>query len=337
MTSSKLVDPLRRASTSKLPGSFPDPALRADREHLLLLHDEPLVKVARLAERCGGEGREGRRVRQRCLHRRAPVPDRNPRLGLAVPGECPRASGLLLRLHLHRGPRSRAVPAAVGVLDRGERLVIIEIADDEDDAVVRRVEPLEELPRVLVLVRHVLDVVLGADRRVAVGVLLELEPAERLVNRGVGVRESLVPLSEDGARLVLVLVGGVVKVLEPVRVDLDELPERIGRDGRVVEGHVVGRECIVVRTERLEATEIVLGRDRVRPTEHQMLEEVRVSALAGLDLIPRSGLDERVVGDDPRRVERQRHDGRVRSRASPLAASARAGSRSREARPPPWR
>ena len=185
---------------------------------------------------------------------------------------------------------------------------MVDVAGDDDRAVLGPVPAVEEGLAVGELVRHVLDVGEEADGRVLVGVRRVGLVLHRLVEDQERRRGRLVVLAEHGPRLFLEVGLAVLEVLEPVGLDLDEGRQRRGGDGQVVAGPVVGRERVVVGPQHLDDVVVFLLGVRLGPTEHHVLEEVGEPGEALLDLVPRPGADHRVVGDDPRRVERHRED-----------------------------
>ena len=144
------------------------------------------------------------------------------------------------------------------------------------------------------ILRHRVDVALVADHRVPVRVLRVRDLADRFVHRPPRVREIFVVLAGDRAGLVAIRRLRHVEVHESIGLDRHEIGERLLRDERDVEREVVRRERVVVRAERLHLLLVVGGGHLLRAAEHQVLEEVRVAAAAGLDLVARAGHDERV-------------------------------------------
>ena len=188
---------------------------------------------------------------------------------------------------------------------------MVHVARDDDRAVLRAVPAVEERLAVVVLVRHVLDVGQEADRRVLVGVRRVRLVLHRLVEDQERRRGALVVLAQDGPRLLLEGRLVVLEVPEAVGLDLDDRRQRRGRDGHVVAGPVVGREGVGVGAERLQDVVVLRLRVALRPAEHHVLEEVGEAREPWLHLVARAGADHRVVGDDPRRVERDREHGQA--------------------------
>ena len=92
---------------------------------------------------------------------------------------------------------------------------------------------------------------------------------------------------------------------------LDGRGQRRGGDRHVIARPVLVREGVGVGPQRLEDVVVLLLRILLGAAEHHVLEEVGEAREPLLDLVARPGADHRVVGDDPRRVERHRDHGQA--------------------------
>ena len=108
-------------------------------------------------------------------------------------------------------PRS---PAAVVLRRQPLELGLVEVAHHDDDAVLGPVVAVVELDAVVVVVRHVPDVLQEADRSVLVRVRRVGEIVQPLAQQRHRVREVQVVLAEDGARLGAEVVLAVLQVPE---------------------------------------------------------------------------------------------------------------------------
>jgi hypothetical protein len=85
-------------------------------------------------------------------------------------------------------------------------------------------------------------------------------------------------------------------VLEHIGVGAEHLVQMLFREGREIQRPVVvGRGIVACAGARHDLVEL-RRRRLLRPAEHQVLEEVRVPGLAGLDLVARSGLHRNLHG-----------------------------------------
>ena len=148
------------------------------------------------------------------------------------------------------------------------------------------------------MVRHVLDVLEQADRRVLVRVRRVGEVVQPLAQQRHRIREVQVVLAEDGARLGAKVVLAVAQVPEAVRFQIHDRLQSVRAGDDVVGRPVAGGERVRVGPDPLDHRVVGLGRVLLGAPEHHVLEEVGVPGEAGLHLVPRPGAHHRVVGDD---------------------------------------
>ena len=225
-----------------------------------------------------------------------------------------RSLGRRLARHVHRvAPR---LPGAPVLLDQREHLVGPHVARHDHGRVLGPVPAVEERLRVVELVGHVLDVLQETHAGVAIGVGPEGVVAlhfDELLDR---VGAVLVVLAEHGPRLGLERLYRVLEVLEAIGLDLQDRLEVLAREGRVVVGEVVAGEGVLASAGLGQDRLVRLGRERLRPPEHHVLEEVSEARLAGLHLVPRPGLDRDLERHDVREAGRDDdHAQAVRQRA----------------------
>ena len=169
-----------------------------------------------------------------------------------------------------------------------------DVADKEDGGVLGPVEAVEELQAVVVLVGHVLDVLQEAHRRVLVGVAVKAVSYSTSSSFCVGVGAVLVVFAQHGQRFGLVRRLAVLQPLEAVGLHLEDLVEVFLREDGVVRRAILGGGGVGVRARALHERVALLGRVVLAAAEHQVLEQVRVAALAWLDLVSRTGLHDDV-------------------------------------------
>ena len=216
---------------------------------------------------------------------------------------------LLARRGLLRFTRNlRRVVAALPVAEvfphHRQHLIVLHVADDDDGDILRAIVTLVELQAVLVLVRHVLDVFDEAHRGVFVGVLLESRRAQDFKNLLRRIRAVLIKLAEHGLRLRLVSVGRILEMLEIISVEFHDLVEVFFGEDFVKDGAVVRRVGVIFRTGAFQNRIALFRRVVLAAAKHQVLEEVRVAALARLDLIARACANDRIDRDEIRKVRR---------------------------------
>ncbi len=132
--------------------------------------------------------------------------------------------------------------------------------------------------------------------------------AQHFVHFREGVGAVLVVLALHGQRLGLELRLGVLEALEPVGLGLHNRFEVFFGEGRVIDRAVVRGVGVRLGSGALEQLFALLGRVVVAPAKHDVLEEVREAALAGLDLVARARRDDDVERDEVRVVGRNRHE-----------------------------
>ena len=259
--------------------------VREELVDLLLGLDQLLVGVGRRAEGEVEEDVEGRPVLLGGREGGATEGDDDPGERRCRPGDVDRLRSLRRRLRGDLDGVAPALPGAPVLLDEGEDLRRVDVARDDDRRVLGPVPAVEERLRVGELVGHVLDVAEEAHRRVLVGVRREGGLAHRLEQLRHRLRAVLVVLAEDGARLRLERRLGVIEVLEAVRLDLEDLLEVLLGERHVVVRVVVGRVGVLPRAGLRQDRLVGVGRVRLRPAEHHVLEEVGEARLARLHLV----------------------------------------------------
>ena len=202
------------------------------------------------------------------------------------------------------GAAGSGLPSTPVLLDHRQHLLGGHVAGHDDGRELRAVPALEEHFRVLVLVRHVLDVGDEAHRRVLVGVGLEEMIAlhlEELPNR---VRAVLVVFAENRARFGLEVRLRVGEMLKHVSVERENSLGVLLRERGVVVRGVVAGAGVVARAGLAHDLAKLLRRGVRRAAEHQVLEEMRETRLARLDLVARPGLHRDLDADEVRKPGR---------------------------------
>ena len=251
--------------------------LRADVLRDLLVVDQPLVQPARFA--AAEDRRRDIRVGvARLVDRRGDPREIDARQLDAVGDDL---APLLRDLGSDRRDRRhrRAALQRPEVLgDERLRLRLVEVADDGEAGVVRRVVQLEEAFHIVQLRR--LDVLMGADH---VGVVGMVRRKQRL--RDGFVRDAVRPILHALPPLV---AHDVLLVRELRRVELvEQIPHAVGlqpqgelelirRQRLEVVGAVeIGRAVDVAGAGGFEELEMRVGRHVLRALEHHVLEQVR--------------------------------------------------------------
>ena len=239
-------------------------------------------------------------------------------------------AGLGLRRLVHDRRRLiSAPPAPVVGADERFRNREIEVAGNHDRDVLGAVIPLVEGPAVGVALRHGPDVGFVADGRVAVGMLAEDGFAHFLVQEPPWLAHALLVLAEDRAGFGAEVSLGVFEVLEPVRLDVDDLLEIGGVGDEVVERAIGVRRAVAKRAD-LRRLPVVVG-ILLGTAEHHVLEEMGKPGLAGFHLVAAAGANDGDVGHlarcasldevDPQAVlERDAVDRERKHRVRPLCA-----------------
>ena len=137
-------------------------------------------------------------------------------------------------------------PVAIGSLAELHELGVLDVAGDDNRAVIGPIPALEEQTAVLVLLGHVLDVFKEADRGVLVGVGRVSRVLKGFKQDQEGRGGRLVVLSQNGASFLLERGLVVSQVLEAVGLELDGLGQGRGGYRHVVARPVVGREGVRV-------------------------------------------------------------------------------------------
>jgi hypothetical protein len=203
--------------------------------------------------------------------------------------------------------RALSVPSPVVLLGERNELIRVEVANCDDERIVGRVETLEEALRIVVLLGHRFDVLEIAQGRVAIGMLGKDLFSEALSKRQGRAGRALVVLSQDRLRFGLEHVLCVFEVLEPVRLDGDQLLQVTRASEEGVAGEIIGRESVLVGTGLLEKHLHLVWRVLLRSSEHHVLEEVSKARNTRLDFVPRPDSNQRVVSDESRRVLGHHH------------------------------
>ena len=179
------------------------------------------------------------------------------------------------------------------LLDPGERLLRVDVADHRQDRVARRVVRAEERARVLqggrVQVGH------RADRGVVVGVALRVgEGGQLLERRAVGhVVVALAALVLDDVPLVLhgLVVEGGEQRAHAVGLQPEGELQLVGGHGLEVVGALETGGAVERAARALHQFEVAVALDLARALEHQVLEEVSqagtsLDLVAGTDVVP---------------------------------------------------
>ena len=272
---------------------------RIHRIDQLLAEHQVLVERAGGAEQVRIEQALDRRALDVAGRRRVPG-DPEARQGGLVPVDLRVPALSLLRLDGNARRIEPALPTPVRLPDLRERGLLVEVAGDEDGRVVWRVIATEELARVLVARRHVLDVLRVADDGMRVRVPRERGLHQLLEHLLLGVAGALQVLAEDGAGLGAERGLVVIEVLEAIGLVLDDGRQRFRRTVEVVDGHVLAGERVGVQAEARDRLVVLLRRMLLRSAEHHVLEEVRVSGPAFLHFVAAADAHQRVVGDQSR-------------------------------------
>ena len=193
-------------------------------------------------------------------------------------------------LHVDRRHRGAALQRTEILLDELLRLRGIEVADDGDARVVRRVVAPEELARIGQTRR--LNVRMRSDDGGVVGMRLRIEQVDQLLFR-VSVRtvlHRLAPLVADHILLVgeLLRIDRVEEIPHAIRFDPERQLEPVGGNRlEVVRPVVVRRAVDVGRARRFEHLEVRVLRRVLRPLEHQVFEQM-CEARASLHFVGRA-------------------------------------------------
>ena len=257
--------------------------VRGDGRGECVVDDEALVEAAALAvgEDRGDEVRLGV-ARAEALRR--VIRERELRKLDLVEGDAPLHA--VQRRGRHVPPRGLfpARERAEELLDEGPDLLRVEIARDDEARVGRRVKRREEVLHVVHLSR--LEVLLGPDAGKVVRVRRGIE---QLLDEELGAAVGLVlvglpQLVQDDVALQveLLLVHRSREILEPVRVEPEERREERGGAGGIVVRAVGGRGGVVRSARRFHEPVEVAARHPLGAHEHQVLEQVREAAAAGL-------------------------------------------------------
>ena len=197
-----------------------------------------------------------------------------------------------------------ALDLAVGLL--GELLDLLggDVAGDDEDRVVRRIEALVELDRIRA--RELLDLLPPADDRPPIG-MVEKERCLHLLRQAGSriVGDPHVLLFEHDLQFRLHDVVGQHQAGHAVGLEFHQHLEMLARSALEIAGIVRRRERVLLAADvghrlREQPLRVLLG-----AFEHQVLEEVRETGLArrlvgGADAIPEHMRDDRraVIGND---------------------------------------
>ena len=187
------------------------------------------------------------------------------------------------RIGLARPPPDRALAerrdAAVGGVGDAAHLVRLDVAGDDQDRVLGRVEAPVVGERVLAI--EALDLVHPADDRRAVGMVHEQRRRHRLrkLGRRIGLDPHAALLEHD------VALGRDHRLVEDeaghaVGLELHHGPEVLAGDALEIGGVVVGGEGVLLAAERRDDLAELARRVPARALEHQMLEEMGDAGLA---------------------------------------------------------
>ena len=175
------------------------------------------------------------------------------------------------------------------LLDPSTRLLRVDVADDRQDRVVRRVVRAEERARVVQ--RRRVQIGHGADGRVVVRVALGIGQRGHPLERGaVGhVVVTLPALVLDHVPLVLqgLLVERRQQRAHAVRLQPERQLQLVRGHGLEVVGALEARRPVERPASALDQLEVAVSLDLRRTLKHQVLEEVS-QASAALDLVPRA-------------------------------------------------
>ena len=175
------------------------------------------------------------------------------------------------------------------LLDPRERLLRVDVADDRQHRVVRRVVRAEERARVVQ--RRRVQIGHGADGRVVVRVALGVDQRGHPLERGaVGhVVVALPALVLDHVTLVLqrLLVERGQQRAHPVRLQPERQLQLVRGHGLEVVGALEARRPVEGAAGALDQLEVAVSLDLRRALEHEVLEQVSQPGTA-LDLVPRA-------------------------------------------------
>ncbi len=198
------------------------------------------------------------------------------------------------RLHVEFRHGRTAAQRSEVLRDEPLHLGRLEITDDREARVVRRIEGPEELLHVIEL--HGLDVLVRADDVRVVGVTLREQQVEQLfLHDAVGlVLDGLAALVAHDVLLVRqgALVEHVQQVAHAVRFEPKRELELVGRQGlEIIRAVEVGRAVDVAGAGALEQLEVRIARYVPGALEHHVLEQVREARpsrvfVGGTDVIP---------------------------------------------------
>ena len=193
-----------------------------------------------------------------------------------------------------------AFPGAEIFLDHRKRVVVLHIAHQNNGRVLRPVVTTVELQAVIVLIRHVLDVFDKAHRGVRIGVALirgRPQHFEKLFFRRGAV---LVELAEHRLGFCLVAVLWIFQMLKPIGFQFQNLIEVVFGKDFVIDGAIVAGVSVVVRAGFLQNLVALVRVVMFAAAKHQMLEQVRVTALALFRFVARAGLHDDLQGHQVR-------------------------------------
>ncbi len=276
----------------------------------LLLHHQPLIEPAGATHSCDLHeqverlGLAGRRLG--IGRGQVVAPDRSVAGARIL--ELHAARGALLRLlrpHASADARVGRKGAIGGFCQRLD-LGRIDIASDNDDGVVGRVEALVEGQRVLT--RQLLHLVHPADDGDAVGVVLVQRRRHLLCKDARGdVLGAHAALLDDHLALGLDLPFAQSQVHHPVGFHLHERPQAVLGDALVVACVVGAGEGVVLAAEARDDSGEFPGRELLRRLEHQVLEEMGDARYARR-LVGGAYAEVHHVGDDRRSIVRHDHE-----------------------------
>ena len=313
--------------------------MRAGADGDLVLHDQRLEEHARLpaAEQEGEHFERLRLARRAGAVGRHEVQALEARLLDLLVGErdlaVRRRAGLLRAQALRR--RAERRHRAVDLLGKVERRLRLDVAGDDEDRVLRRVEALVVAERVGAI--EPLDLVRPADHRLAVGVRGVERGLHRLVEDlagvGIGAHAALllhhVALGRDD-------LVGEHEILHPVRLVFHADREVLLGDALEIGGEIVGRESVLLAAEVRHQLGELARRVLVGALEHQVLEEVGDARLADR-VVGRAVAVPHHVRADRRAVIGDHHDPPCRCRACPGRSRCQRPCAQRRRRPWPPR
>ena len=281
---------------------------RFDALDQLLVEHQRAVDGAGLTERELGQRHRGDEAAVARAEGAGLVAHQDLRLGLALVGDLDPPLGLLFGLGADLRRLVAGLPRRVMLLDQREGRVGVDVAGDDDHAIVGAIVATEELARILVLGRHRLDVLDQAHRGVTVGVDVVGRLAQGLVGDEEGARAVLAVFAIDRAGLGLEPLFVIVEVHEAIGLELDDGREVVAGDVELIDGHVGRGVGVGVGAQASHDFVVEVGGVLLGPAEHHVFEEVGEAGRALLVLVAGAGSHDRAVGDQARGRGRDHDD-----------------------------